>query len=152
MIVLRQRDNIWYADKQRILNSEDLVDFDKAIISPESSPIFDSEADRYCIIENYNEMVEELRNMYAAFMTFYSSFREETGIIWLNYDCQIKGFELYRTDPKQVFLGKWKWNFKDQINGSVEQLCKRYLVIRPEWYEEARKSLLKTGHMTRELS
>jgi hypothetical protein len=151
MITLRKRGKVWYWDRQKILNSDSLVSLDDAILDKKQSKIFDSEEDNLLVMDSYDEMICELRNMYAAQLRFYEDFQTDHQIIWLNYDCGIKYFELYRLDHEETFLGKWVWNFKEKIYSSVSVMCSRYLVVRKEWYNEARKALIREGYMRKEL-
>lgn len=151
MRILRKREGYWYLDKKKILNSNNLVSLENAIIDDKDSQIFDSELDRMCLIESYNEMVCELRNMYAAKLRMYDNFQNDKYHIWINSDAQIKWFDLYKLDHEEVFLGIWNKNFKEKIYSSVSLLCQRILIIKREWYEQARQSLVSEKYLRKEL-
>lgn len=151
MVVLRKREKDWHWDRRKILNSKGLVDLDQAIISPKEEDIFASEGDTLCVIESYEEMIYELRHMYCARLRFYHEFLKYRELLWLNNDSGIKWFDLYKLDYKEVFLGKWNFNFKNKIYASVNILCSRDLIVREEWYNQARSDLIRNKYLRKEL-
>lgn len=128
-----------------ILNGEKIKSLSEAVLASEKSGIFDSEGDGLLLVTSYEEMVEKLRGMWAAFLRFDTNFKKNTKNIWVNYDAEISVNSAM--GKGKVFLGKCKLEHWMEVKKEIREICDTQLIIKPEWYLRFRDELIMSGEM-----